>query len=280
MSKPIKLGLIAGSGALPNEVISGAQAQGYDVFVAGIKGFADISEFNVPAKAFGIGEIGGLIKTFKKQKCTHVSMAGNLDRPDFKTIKPDFRGMTLLPKVIAAASKGDDALLRFLLSVFEKEGFEIFAPQDLCSSSVIEAGLLGSVAPHKDHIVDIEKARSIAAQIGALDIGQGSVVCNGLVLAVEAQEGTDKMLERIADLPQSIRGSAKNRQGVLAKCLKPGQEERVDLPTIGVRTVELAAQAGLAGIVVEAGKAFVMEKTAVAMLADRYGLFILGHEDV
>lgn len=278
MTKPNKLGLIAGGGTLPHEVILGAQAQGYDVFIAAIKGFASAADFTSPAKTFGIGEIGGLIKTFKKQKCTHISMAGTLDRPDFKAIKPDFRGLTLLPRVITEAAKGDDALLRFLLSVFEKEGFEILAPQDLCASSLVGSGLMGSAAPTQDHMADIEKARMIAALMGAQDIGQGCVVCNGLVLAVEAQEGTDEMLKRVANLPKDIRGHDGQRQGVLAKRLKPNQEERVDLPTIGVTTVELAAKAGLAGIVVEAGKAFIMEKPAVCKLADKYGIFILGYE--
>ncbi len=139
--------------------------------------------------------------------------------------------------------------------------------------------MLGHVKPQSQHQGDIQKAREIAAVIGSHDIGQGCVVCNGLVLAVEAQEGTDKMLMRVAELPDSIRGCQDNKQGVLAKRLKPGQEDRIDLPTIGTQTVKLAANAGLAGIVIEAEKAFVMDINAVRELADRLGLFILGHKD-
>ena len=99
----------------------------------------------------------------------------------------------------------------------------------------------------------LKKQCSLLPRLAFHDIGQGAVVCRGLVLAVEAQEGTDKMLERVARLDGNLRGNRDDRAGVLAKCLKPGQEERVDLPTIGVATIERAAKAGLAGIVLEAG---------------------------
>jgi hypothetical protein len=137
-------------------------------------------------------------------------------------------------------------------------------------------GSLGDVEPSKAHKADIDKALETAAAIGALDIGQGAVVCNGLVLAVEAQEGTDGMLERVAGLSPEIRGSAKTRAGVLAKCLKPQQEVRIDLPTIGVDTVERAARAGLAGIVLIAGQAFVLDQDQVKKSADAHGLFVFG----
>ena len=274
MSARKKIGLIAGGGALPHEVISGAEALEYDVFVGALLGFSRPEDFSVQAKAFGFGEIGGLIKAFKGENCTHVSFAGTVSRPDFKKIKPDFKGIRLLPKVIAAAKAGDDALLKFIVSIFEKEGFEIIAPQDLCSSTLVELGALGAVTPNKVQMNDIEKAMKIASVIGQHDIGQGAVVCDGLVLAVEAQEGTDQMLSRVAALAANVRGTEAQRAGVLAKRLKPGQEERIDLPTIGVDTVKGAARAGLAGIAVEAGKAFIMDKNSVRKLADECGLFI------
>jgi hypothetical protein len=112
--------------------------------------------------------------------------------------------------------------------------------------------------------------------IGALDIGQGAVSCRGVVLALEAVEGTDRMLERVASLPEDVRGTTSARDGVLVKLSKPGQERRVDMPTIGVDTVEKAAAAGLAGIAVEAGGALVVDGEAVAKAANRSGLFVVG----
>jgi len=273
LSQGRKIGLIAGAGALPHTVVAQAKAQGDDIVVAALQGFSNPEDFDARAQAYGFGEIGGLIKKFKQEQCTHISFAGQVSRPEFANIKPDLKGMRLLPKVIKAAARGDDALLKLMVSVFEKEGFEILAPQDICHSSLMPQGPLGTVAPDEEQWADISKAMHIAAIIGAEDIGQGAVVHNGLVLAVEAQEGTDKMLKRVADLPAAIRG------GVLAKRLKPGQEARVDLPTIGVRTVELAAKAGLTGIALQANKAFVMDIEAVKQKADALGLFVVGLDD-
>ena len=121
-----------------------------------------------------------------------------------------------------------------------------------------------------------KKACKVARAIGELDIGQGAIVCRGLVLAVEAQEGTDEMLRRVGRLPQEIRGNPSEREGVLAKMVKPGQETRVDLPTIGPETIRLAAAAGLAGIAAEGGQAFVMDKEKVIKMANEAGLFVLG----
>ena len=270
MGKSLKIGLIAGGGDLPHEVVRDALGQGYEIYVAALRSFSEPSDFAVASDAFGFIEIRALIKRFKRENCSHVTFAGNVSRPNFSTLKPGIRDIPLLAKVVKAATKGDDGLLKFMVSLFENEGFEILAPQDICGSSLIEAGPLGKIKPTKEHRADSEKAMRVAELMGVEDIGQGAVVHKGLVLAVEAQEGTDKMLERVAALPREICG------GVLAKCLKPGQEARVDLPTIGVKTVELVAEAGMSGIVLVTGKAFVMNRAEVIKLADKNGIFIFG----
>jgi DUF1009 family protein len=178
-----------------------------------------------------------------------------------------------------AARKGDDALLRFLTAGFEKEGFAIEGAHEVMGELALAAGPLGRCAPAEAHGADIAKAMAVARAIGALDIGQGAVVCDGLVLAVEAQEGTDAMLRRVAELPADLRGTAERRRGVLAKVAKPIQEERIDLPTIGPATVEGAARAGLAGIVGVAGKMLVLDREALVSAADAAGLFVAGVAD-
>jgi DUF1009 family protein len=135
---------------------------------------------------------------------------------------------------------------------------------------------LGRVAPKPNHSADIARALEVARAIGALNVGQGAVCCDGLVLAVEAQEGTDAMLRRVAELPETVRGTVTRPRGVLAKACKPGQDVRVDMPTIGVATVQRCARAGLAGIVGEAGALLVLEREAVAALADELGMFVVG----
>lgn len=269
------IGVIAGGGALPKHVVKAAQSDGYEVTVIALKGFADLADYAV-AKAFGIAEFGKMTKALKKAKATHICFAGIVKRPDFKSLKPDLKAMFHMGGAIKAAKEGDDALMRYLLGLFEKEGFEVIAPQDVCQSLLLPEGILGTVPLTEQHKSDAQKACEIASAIGALDIGQGAVICDGVALAVEAQEGTDAMLRRIVELPAEIRGSAIERKGVLAKMVKPTQETRVDLPTIGPATIEHAAAAGLAGIVAEGGRAFIIDRDEVVALADAAGLFIAG----
>jgi hypothetical protein len=191
----------------------------------------------------------------------------------------DLKGLAVLPGAVAAARQGDESLLRYLTGVLEQEGFEVEGAHQVMGNLALEPGPLGRIAPAAEHAADISKALAVAKAIGGLDIGQGAVVCHGLVLAVEAQEGTDAMLCRVAELPEDVRGTPDRRRGVLAKAPKPIQEERVDLPTIGVATVEGADRAGLAGIVGVAGKMLVIDRDAVIAAADARGLFIVGVTD-
>lgn len=272
----MKIGLLTGQGQLPHYVISGAKSAETEIIVICFNGITEANDYAVEGKNFGLAEFGAIIKYLKQTNCTHVCMAGNLERPDFTKLKPDIKALKYLPGALSASKKGDDALLSYLLLIFEKQGFDIISPQELCQNLLVEVGLIGTIKVNDEHRDDILKACEIARDMGARDIGQGAVVCNGLVLAVEAQEGTDNMLKRIASLPEAKRGNKSHRQGVLAKMVKPGQDERVDLPTIGLRTVELAVQAGLAGIVVESGQAFLIDKQAAVKVADESGIFILG----
>ena len=269
------IAVIAGGGDLPKHVVKAAQTDGHDISVIALKGFANAADFP-DAKAFGIAEFGKMTKSLKKVKATHICFAGIVKRPDFKSLKPDLKAMFHMGGAVKAAKKGDDALMRYLLQLFEKEGFEVIAPQDVCQSLLLPDGILGSVTLTEPHKNDAQKACEIASSIGALDIGQGAVICDGIVLAVEAQEGTDAMLRRVAELPSEIRGSISERKGVLAKMVKPTQETRVDLPTIGPATIEHAAAAGLAGIVAEGGRAFIIDRDEVIALANAAGLFIAG----
>ncbi len=272
----MNIGLIAGGGDLPHAVLQAAKENGHEIHTAVISGEGDIADFDDGAKEFGIAEFGKITRFFRKYACSHICFAGNVSRPDFQKLRPDFKGLKKLPGAIRAAKQGDDGLLKYIVETFEEEGFDIISPQEICRSLLMPEGHLGAVKLTKEHRDDTEKAFKTASAIGGLDIGQGAVVGRGLVLAVEAQEGTDAMLDRVVGLDEALRGTEMSRVGVLAKMLKPGQEDRVDLPTIGVSTIERAARAGLAGIAVEAGKCFVMDKDKVAEIADEAGMFVVG----
>lgn len=270
-----RLGLIAGGGDLPIRVLDACRAQGRPVVVIRLAGFADDALQQADGVDISLGEFGKCLDVLKKTECRSVCLAGNVSRPDFSTFKVDFKGMTVLPGIIQAAKHGDDALLRQVLKVFSDAGFTLEgADSILGSDQTLPAGPLGAVTPREEDHADIAKGLQVARAIGDLDVGQGAVVSHGLVLAVEAQEGTDAMLQRVASLPAELRGAAP--QGVLVKAPKPIQERKVDLPVIGVRTVELAHAAGLAGLAGQAGDLIVIDKPGVIAAADRLGLFVWG----
>ncbi|WP_334164297.1 UDP-2,3-diacylglucosamine diphosphatase [Phenylobacterium sp.] len=273
-----KLGLIAGGGSLPVEIAEHCERSGRPLFVVRLKGFAGGELAPYAGAEVGIAELGKCFKALKRAGCEAVCLAGNVSRPDFAALIPDLRGLTALPAAIAAARKGDDALLRFLVGEFEKEGFAVEGAHEVMDDLGLPPGPLGRCSPPDAAGPDVVRALEVARAIGRLDIGQGAVVCDGLVLAVEAQEGTDAMLARVAELPEAIRGRPGAARGVLAKAPKPIQETRVDMPTIGLATVQAVARAGLAGIVGEAGRLLVLDREAVTALADELGVFILGVE--
>lgn len=271
-----RLGLIAGGGALPLAIAARCEAEGRPVFVVRLTSFADPHLTRYPGLEAGMAEIGRVLAALKAAGCTAVCFAGTVNRPDFKALKPDLKGATLLPGIIAAATRGDDALLRKILSVFEGEGYEIEGADDILGGDTLPSGALGKVQPDAQQLSDLRKALHVAEKAGELDIGQGAVVCDGLVLAVEAQEGTDAMLGRVAGLPADLRGSPGALKGALGKAPKPIQDLRVDMPVIGARTVEMAAAAGLAGVGGVADRLILIDRPAIIEAADRLGVFVWG----
>ncbi|HLZ82272.1 MAG TPA: UDP-2,3-diacylglucosamine diphosphatase LpxI [Caulobacteraceae bacterium] len=272
----VKLGLIAGGGALPVSLAAHCRAVGRPLFVLRLKGFAgpDLQAFD--GVDVGLAELGKGIDALRRAVCGAICLAGVVDRPDLASLKPDLRGLKALPGAIGAARKGDDALLSFLVAEFEAEGFAVEGAHEVMRGLTLGEGPLGRHEPGPAHLADVGRALEAARAVGRLDIGQGAVACEGLVLAVEAQEGTDAMLRRVATLPLAIRGTPQRPRGVLAKASKPGQELRVDLPTVGPETVRRAAEAGLAGIAGEAGQILLLDRDETRRLADEAGLFVLG----
>ena len=272
-----KLGLIAGGGSLPVEIAQHCEQAGRPFFVARLTGFAGPEMADFPGTEVGLGEFGKCIRALKRAGCKSICLAGQVGRPDFAQLKLDLRGVAMLPSMLLAARKGDDALMRVVMQEFTKEGFAIEGAQEAKPDLTLGVGALGRVAPGPEHLADIERALLVAREIGRLDIGQGAVVCDGLVLAVEAQEGTDAMLRRVAtDISPEVRGRPGAYRGVLAKAPKPIQETRIDMPTIGLATIQRVAAAGLAGIAGEAGRLLVLDREQVIEMADELGLFVVG----
>lgn len=271
----MNLGLIAGKGDIPRLIAEDRESQGKSLFIIAIEGFVEDWMRDYPHEVCGIAETGRMIRALKASDCDTVSLIGRIQRPDFSKLKPDFKAISLLPRVLSAATKGDDALLRAMIEIFEGEGFKVVGAQELLSSLQAKAGLIGSREPTRVDIADIQLGYHIAGEIGRLDIGQGAVIANGLVLAVEAQEGTDEMLRRVERLPMMIRGNEDERLGVLVKRPKPIQERRIDLPTIGPSTVRLTSAAGLSAIAIVEGGTLIVQRQEIINLADSLGICVV-----
>ncbi len=271
-----KLGIIAGGGELPVVLAEHCEAQRLDYFVASIAPLADPALRQHPGAAHSLGAMGARMQALREAQCDAIVMLGKVPRQDPRTLDLDAAGMAMVPALLAAAPLGDDALLRAVMAEHERAGFRVVGVDEVMGDLVARTGVWGAVRPLPEHLKDIAKGARVAAAVGAFDIGQGVVVCDGLILAVEAQEGTDEMLRRAAELPEAIRGTLAARRGVLVKRPKPIQERRIDLPTIGVSTIERASNAGLAGLAVEAGGALVVRRAEVIAAADVAGLFLYG----
>jgi hypothetical protein len=264
-----RLGLIAGGGGLPGAIAADCAERGREVFVVRLKGIADPDLQRLPGEESGLAQFGRSVKALKRAGCRSVCLAGMVSHPDFSALKPDFLAMKHLPGVIAAARGGDDALLRAILGAFEREGFQVEGAGEAAPGLLLGLGPLGAVSPDAEHGSDIQAALDAAHEVGRTDVAQGAVARGGEVIAREGRGGTDAML---AALP----GAPGERRGVLAKLPKPNQDRRIDLPTIGVRTIERAAAAGLAGVVGDPQGLLVVDRPAVHEAADRLGLFVTG----
>ncbi len=275
MARWRKLGIIAGAGVLPLRLAEADESVAAP-FVVRLAGITDQNYSTLPNVECGLAEVGKIIRSLRDAACDAVTLAGVVRRPDFSLLKPDLRGAALLPRVIAAAAKGDGAMLDVLVETLEAEGFRVIGAEEVLADLAAPAGQLGAYSPSEQNWLDIRKAAAIIAALGPFDIGQAAVVASGHTLGLEAAEGTDCLLLRCRELPAAARGGDK-RNGVLVKCPKPSQERRVDLPTIGVETVKRAAAAGLSGIAIEAGGALLIDKEAIKREADALELFVYGY---
>ena len=270
------LGIIAGKGQLPIDVAKSLTSRGEAFYVLRIDGSTDQALQAFPGTDFNMGGVGKAMTLLAQAGCKRIVFVGYITRPDLARVEFDDVGTKMLPEIMAAAQEGDDAIMGVFLSAFREKGFEVLGAEEVYTDLLCPEGVLTNAEPDLQAKKDLAKGADIAALIGARDIGQGCVVCDGLVLAVEAQEGTDKMLARIPELDASFRGTLQARRGVLVKRAKPGQERRVDLPAIGPDTISAARAAGLAGIGLEAGGSLIIDREATVRAANSAGLFIIG----
>lgn len=278
LSATDRIAVVAGSGRLPVNVADSLDQAGHPPFVVLLEGEADpgTSLEGYEGKTIAIEQFASLLPILKRQRVTHVVLAGGVSRrPMWRAIRPSLALLRILPRAVSALARGDDGLLRILVNTFEDYGIKVVGAHQIVPDLVAVEGRMGANAPQAGDWADLNAGLEAARTIGALDVGQAAVAVGGRAIALEGIEGTDLLLDRVRELRNNGRIAGRKR-GVLVKCAKPNQELRADLPTIGPATVDAAHAAGLAGIGVEAGRSLVLDYGEVIERADRLGLFVIG----
>lgn len=269
------IAILAGRGALPFAIANAARASGHGVHLIGLTGFADPS---LHAHAYvHVTQVGRLLKSLRAAGCRSIILCGGLERPGrLRDLRFDWGVLRYLPRLwrVLRGEGGDDRLLRAVARFFHEEGIEVIGVKDVAPDLLTPEGVLTRLKPTPAHLQESEAGLAALRAMGPFDIGQTLIVMRGRIVAVEAAEGTDAMIERVITLRENGRLPQKMGEGILIKIAKPGQDMRFDLPTIGPDTIERAARAGLAGLMLEAGRTIILDRDTTLARADALGLFV------
>tara|TARA_R110000868_G_scaffold10313_8_gene50580 strand:- start:1379 stop:2200 length:822 start_codon:yes stop_codon:yes gene_type:complete len=267
-----KLGVIAGGGALPGQVISACRETGRDFFVLAFEGSADPAILgDAPVQWIRMSGLSKAFESARREGVEELVLVGKIPRPSVFELMRDARSAKFLAKVGTRMLGDDNILSAVVREIEEAEGFRVIGPEVILDNIMATAGCYGAVEPNADEMDDIRRGMDVLRTMGPLDIGQGVVVQNGMILGVEAAEGTDRLIERCAEFV-----NRETAGGVFVKAAKPSQDRRIDLPAVGSSTMNRAIRAGLRGIAIEAGGALVVDRQAMVDAADAAGVFLFG----
>jgi UDP-2,3-diacylglucosamine hydrolase len=271
------LALICGGGSLPLAVADSVSARGRTVLLFPLRGFAEPADFAGREHHWvHLGQFGTVARIARANDCRDIVCLGSVVRPSLWHLRPDFFTLKALPQVAKAFRGGDNHLLSSVGEVIEQHGFRLLGAHEVAPEILVPPGVLGRVRPSERHSADIVLGLDYLRAAGPFDIGQAVVVAEKRVLAVEAAEGTDQMLTRVAQMHENGRIKTPKGAGVLVKAPKPNQDRRFDLPSIGPQTVDGVVRAGLAGVAVAAGETVIADPDALVAAADRADIFVVG----
>jgi UDP-2,3-diacylglucosamine hydrolase len=269
------LAIICGGGSLPFAVADAAKQRGRGVVLLALRGSADAERVaGYRHHWVAATQVGTMCRLARRAGCRDLVFIGGVVRPSFRDLRPDVYTLPLLPRLFRMLRGGDSHLLSGVAGMFEEQGFRVLGAHDVAPQILLPEGPVGRYQPNETDRDDIALGLAFLRAIGPFDVGQAVVMARRRVLAVEAAEGTDIMLARLAELRSG--GRVRAVGGVLVKAPTPGQDRRMDLPTIGPQTIESAARAGLGGIAVVAGSTVVAEPERIGTAADRERLFVVG----
>ena len=271
-----QLAIIAGEGSLSDVIIETARKKGWNVTVFAIGDLSITKNQSISLIEMKRLDIGRIIKTLKSQKIKNICMVGYIPRPnnlrdylDFQYLNP--QTLSLLFKSIGILRGGDASLFKKINSLLENKGYKVIGASEIAPNLTLKEGLYSSKRVSKVEFEDIKKAQQCAEMTGYLDVGQAVVVKNGRVLAIEAVEGTDAMLERVACLG----GISIKRGGVILKSAQINQDKRVDMPTIGPDTIKNIVKANLSGIAITADDVIVLDFQQVIEIIEDNNLYFI-----
>jgi hypothetical protein len=270
------LAIVCGGGDFPLEVARAAAAAGRPPFLIGIVGASDRGVEAFDHVWLHIGQLGKLFATLEARSIGDVALIGALARPEFSDLRLDWGALKRAPELARAFLGGDNHLLAGVATLFEHEGLRMVGAHEIAPQLLAPRGAIGKKTASAQAEEDIRTGAALLAALSPFDVGQGVVVAHGRVVAVEAAEGTDAMLARVAELRAARRARASTPTGVFVKLPKRGQDLRFDMPAIGPQTIAAAANAQLQGIAVAAGAVLIAERAAAARAADDAGLFVVG----
>lgn len=268
-----KIGVVAGRGILPKLLIENLESKGMSFYIIALRGFVDDWVQQYSHDQIGMGQVGRLFKILERNGCDTVLICGAVKRPCLSSLRFDLTGIRILLQSRHLLKRGDDQLLTGIARIFADKGITIDYVQNYLTECLMPAGALGEYKPSNQDDFDIKKARTIIETISPLDIGQATVVKNGLCEAIEVNSGTDVMLENLI-----LRQGNSSPAGVLYKAPKVGQDMRLDVPTIGLQTIKNIHKANLNGIAAKVGSVFVLEPEKVIEYANKHALFLYGIE--
>lgn len=267
IDEPAGFGIIAGSGTLFSMVLAHAVQQGLNPVVVSFKDITP-QEFDTPLLQTTLGKIGEVLQFLKTHNVKQLIFAGRIPRPSFSSLNFDSTGLRWMQKLSTKAFGGDDALLQAITALLQAEGFEIISPREFLPNLVLKPGIYTKTQANDQDDYDINRGEEVLKTLSDADVGQACIVQEGLVLGIEAIEGTQALIERCAPLKRIPKG------GVLVKLAKINQSTLVDLPTIGTGTVEAARECTLNGIAISSNTTQVLEFNKVVDLCDRYNMFL------
>lgn len=265
-----KVAVLAGKGWLPKHVYTACQEKGIQCEIIGLEGQTSAEIFaGIEYETFPLHSVSKIINKLKAGNIKYLVLAGKIKRSSISKLLLDLKGAKLLTMIIKSGLN-DSAVLGSVISFLEKEGFTIVPSEIIADNLVIKKGTLTKVKPTDNDMQDIKKGTQILKAIATFDVGQALVIQNGLVLGIEAVEGTDQLIKRCGEVQQV------QERCILLKVCKPNQDRRVDLPCIGPDTIKNIHKYNLKGIGVEAGASLILDQESTIAEADKLGIFIYG----